>query len=565
MKGDVPMTQPPGGQPPPQEGGFGAPYEPPTGSAQPPPPPPGYGYPPQAPGPYGTQPGPYGPPQPGPYGPPQPGSYGPQPGPYAQPQPGPYGAQPGYGATPPPAAPGGGRSKRRTGLVVGAVLAVLLLAGGGVLFLGGDDGAGGKKPVAGPSDTTSEDGKHEDKDKDKAEPAGPSAAELNAGRKPGEARVLWLKYNDVDLPGLGAAVNGPWTAGDIVARTTYRTVSGYALADGTEKWKLSLPTDVCAAPSLPTDDGKIVIATLVSNTASIPDCSVLQMIDLKTGEQGWKKTVPLNGRLDMRSEVSLAVNGGTVTYARAGGGADGYRISDGEKLFGEAPGECEVGDVASGARLIAGVTCSDAVGKNRIEELDPTTGKPKWAYQLEPGWYLQTVYSFDPPVVVVTNAEEQRIIALRDDGTLRSRIDGPVAAEAVADARTLYLPTGLVYVDSRVTNTIQAYDLDTGKRTWEAESPTGQAMKPLRMEGGKVLAYVLASKEQGGGIVALEPGSGSPQTLLRHPASAADAEDDVLSARVVYVDGRSVLVPPLLASGTDEEERALKTVMVFGQ
>ncbi|HBF83136.1 MAG TPA: hypothetical protein DD420_25420, partial [Streptomyces sp.] len=404
-----------------------------------------------------------------------------------------------------------------------------------------------------------------DKDKDTAEPAGPTAAELNAGRKPGEGRVLWLKYNDVDLPGMGTAVNGPWTAGDIVARTTYRSVSGYALADGTEKWKLPLPTDVCAAPSLPTDDGKIVIATLVSNTASIPDCSVLQMIDLKTGEQGWKKTVPLNGRLDMRSEVSLAVNGGTVTYARAGGGADGYRISDGEKLFGEAPGECEVGDVASGARLIAGVTCSDAVGKNRIEELDPVTGKPKWAHQLEPGWYLQTVYSFDPPVVVVTNAEEQRIIALRDDGTLRSRIDGPVAAEAVADARTLYLPTGLVYVDSRVTNTIEAYDLDTGKRTWEAESPTGQAMKPLRMEGGKVLAHVLASKEQGGGIVALVPGSGSAQTLLRHPASAADAEDDVLSARVVYVDGRSVLVPPLLASGTDEEERALKTVMVFGR
>ncbi|MER6230898.1 hypothetical protein ABT169_17355 [Streptomyces sp. NPDC001616] len=228
------MTQPPAR--PPQEG-FGAPYDPPPGT---PPPAPGYGYPPQQPGPY-AQPGPYS-----------------QAGPYAQ-HPG-YGypAQPGHGypAQPPAvgAAPGGpagtgrgGRPRGRTGAVVGAVLALALLVGGGVWLATGDDG-GGKKPVAGPSGSASPTGDKESGKGDGKNVAGPTAAELNAGRKPGEAKVAWLAENGVDLPQYGEETHGPWFAGDVVAKGMYRKVTGYAVADGAERWSLRLPTDLCASP-----------------------------------------------------------------------------------------------------------------------------------------------------------------------------------------------------------------------------------------------------------------------------------------------------------------------------
>ncbi|WP_307126613.1 PQQ-binding-like beta-propeller repeat protein [Streptomyces sp. B1I3] len=542
------MTQPPDGQP--SQGGFGAPYDPVTGVPQPPPP--GYGYPPR-PGPYDHRPGPYGQ------------------------QPGPYTQQSGYGYPPPPmppqqsaggpAGPGGGRSRGRTWLVVGVVLAVLL-TGGGVWFATSGDDGDTRRPVAGgsgaPSSAGTDGGKAGGTDKGRREKAGPTAGELNAGRKPGEAKVLWLQYNDVDVPGKGAGVHGPWTVGDTVATAMYRTVSGYALADGTRRWTVSLPTDICAAATLPTADGKIVIGLAESNTADAPDCSVLQVIDLRTGKPGWKKTVPSNGLMDMRSEVSVAIGGDTVTYARAGG-IDAYRISDGTRLFGNQPGDCQPNDVAGGPRLIAAVTCGDTAGTGQIQELDQLTGKPKWTYELDPGWHLESVYSADPLVVVVTNVEEQRIIALRDDGTLRSRIDGAAALGAAADDTTLYLSTKLIYADSRVTNKIAAYDLDTGKRTWESNSPPGQAMKPLRMEGGKVLVHVMASRTRGGAIATLSPGGGAPQTLLRHPASAADAEEDMFSAKVLYAGGRCVLTTPSVASDTDANEAKIRTMMVFGE
>ncbi|MCX5412017.1 PQQ-binding-like beta-propeller repeat protein [Streptomyces sp. NBC_00059] len=604
------MTQPPGQQPP--QGGFGAPYDPPQGT---PPQGPGYGYPPQQPGPYTQQPGPYGqqsgqypqqpgpytqPQQPGPYGQQQPGPYAqPQPGPYGQPQPGPYPQQPGYGRPPqPPTVPspaaggpgGGGRFKGRTGVVIGAVLAVLLAAGG-IWLATGDDGGGTKKPVAGPSG----DGKNGKKptgsptSKEEESFAGPTAAELNAGRKPGEAKVAWLQENGVDLPQYGEETHGPWFAGDIIAKGMYRKVTGYAVTDGAERWSLRLPTDICASPTAPTADGKVVVGIEDNVSESEADCSVLQMIDLRTGKAGWKKTVDRTGLQDGLSHVAMSISGDTVTFGR-NTNSDAFRVSDGKELFGKREGVCQPFAFTGGARMIAAVSCQaqpDDPVRQQVQEVDPVTGAPKWTYELKAGWSVAHVYSVSPLVVSIKQPEKWAVLVLDDDGTYRSQMAGGDEEYAVrcgeesvetgsnldgcagvaADASRFYLATLPLPggAEKRLTNKVVAFDLATGKSAWKAPAPEGQIMMPLRMDPGKVVVHVQAEYRTAGAIGTLDPSSGTFATVLKHPTSAAETESSLYVPKVVYRDGRSYLLPQRISADKDEEEMAATAVLVFGK
>ncbi|MCX5343029.1 outer membrane protein assembly factor BamB family protein [Streptomyces atratus] len=605
------MTQPPSQQPP--QGGFGAPQEPPQGSPQPPqgpppsgpsqtPPPaqPGYGYPQtpgqapgQAPG-YGypQQPGPYNQQQPGPYAQ-QPGPYNQQPGPYGQ-QPGPYGqpTQPGYGypqqqypGAPAPGQGGGNSSKRKPALIIGAAAVALLVIGGGIFIAmsGRDDD---KKPVA-------------DKSGDAKPSSSPSVNEgngngdgretdddLNAGRKEGEAKVLWLQKNDVDLPGNGADVYGPWVVGDTVVKGMYRSVSGYSVTDGKQKWTLKLPADLCAAPSQPTTDGKIVIG-VENGTTDKADCADLQMIDLNTGKAGWKKSVKQNGIWDMMSDVSLAISGDTVTVGRTGN-SNAYRVSDGKELFGKQPGNCQPFAFAGGPKLIAASSChTDDVDnpQHQIQELDPVTGKPRWTYRPKRGWEIDRVFSVSPLVVSLKKDKEWSVLSLKENGSLRSglvsdkgdkfapdcgnafavfgkSLDG--CTGVAADANTFYMSTTPDSTGITDTNKVVAFNLNTGKSKWKAAAPAGRVVKPLRMEGGKVLLYVKAGYNKGGGIATLAPTGGTPQMVLRHPVSTAEIENSFYNSKIVYADGRSFIASGRVSASNDEEELETKTMMAFG-
>ncbi|MFF1833789.1 PQQ-binding-like beta-propeller repeat protein [Streptomyces sp. NPDC058231] len=608
------MTQPPSQQPP--QGGFGAPQEPPQGSPQPPaqppqmpaapptPPPaqPGYGYPQapeQAPG-YGypqqpgQQPGPYG--QPGPYVQ-QPGPYGQQPGPYGQ-QPGPYGQQPqpGYGypqqqypGAPGPAGTGGGGPfKGRPAVLIGAAVAALLVIGGGV-FLATSGGGDGKKPVAhGSTDAKPSVSSSVDEGDGNGDGRG-GDDDLNAGRKAGEAKVLWLQTNDVDLPRDGSDVYGPWIVGDTVVKGMYRSISGYSVVDGKQKWTLKLPADMCAAPAQTTTDGKIVIG-VKNGTTDKADCSDLQMIDLNTGKAGWKKAIKQSGLFDMMSDISLAISADTVTVGRTGA-SNAYRVSDGKDLFGKQSGNCQPYAFAGGPKLIAASSCRTGdVDKpqNQIQEIDPVTGKPKWTYRPAVGWEVDRVYSVSPLVVSLTQSQKKKwsLLAIKENGTLRSQLVSdkgdkfsPDCSGAfvifgkslegctgvAADANTFYMSTAAGTSASARTNKVVAFDLNTGKPKWKAAAPAGRTMKPLRMEGGNVLLYLEASYNQGGGIATLAPTGGTPHVLLQHPASTSQIESSFYNPRIAYADGRSFIASGRVSAANDKEELETKTMMAFGK
>ncbi|MFE0271989.1 PQQ-binding-like beta-propeller repeat protein [Streptomyces sp. NPDC058992] len=626
------MTQPPSQQPP--QGGSGSPQDPQQGTPQqpaqppqlPPTPPqappaqpagppqdaqpgygypqaapqPGYGYPQQAagqPGPYGGQPGPYAQ-QPGPYGQ-QPGPYAQQPGPYGQ-QPGPYGQQPGpYGAyptqpqypgAPVPPPPGGGSGnffKGRPAAIIGAAVAALLVIGGGTWFAlsGSEDGPRpDAKQTGGPQPTGSE-------SVDQGDGSGTGRKEvddLNAGRKDGESKVLWLAKNEVDLPRNGAEVYGPWFAGDIVVKGMYKEVAGYSADDGSKKWSLPLPAELCAAPVRGTDDGKLVIA-YKDGTSDKANCTQLQLVDLRTGKAGWKKTITKKGAFDLLSSLTLAISGNTVTAARTGNG-EAFRISDGAPLFGKLPGNCQPQAFAGGPKLIAAETCRTGdydKTQQQLQELDPTTGKARWTYRLPVDWQVDKVYSVSPLVVSMSQPDQKKwsVVALNANGTLRSQIDGGTdryqprcgggfvvfgeilegCVGVAADADTFYMATEPRKGGTARTNAVVAFDLDTGKRKWRADAPAEQMMIPLRMEGSNVLVYLEPKYDSGGAVATLAPTGGKPTVLLQNPASTSSIERTFWSPRLAYHNGRFIIASGRVSASNDKEEKETKTMMAFGK
>lgn len=558
------MSQPPPQGSPGDQGGFGAPYEPRPGA---------YGEP--------VQPQPQ--PHPGPYGrPPQP-PYG-YPQPHPQPPTAPYG-HPQHPPSSPSGGPGGGRSRGRVAGLVAAVLAGVLVIGTGVWFaVSGDGGADDRKPAAKES-TAPEQPSAEPSPK--ATPA-PGAAELNKGRKDGEAKVRWVQKNNVDVPPAGVAVRGPWITGGIVARAMYRTASGYSVEDGSQKWSLRLPADVCASPTLPSADGKIVIG-IKEDTVEGASCEKLQMIDLATGKTGWTATLDRSGPQDGLSDIVMAVNGDVLTVGRTTR-TDAYRISDGKHLWDRLPGFCQPYGFTSGDVPLAAVDCRKAPSEDdtpdeEVRRMDPATGKTVWTYKVKKGWKIDQFYSVDPPVVSLRQdglEPKWAIALLNTDGTFRAQpVPGKEDFEvrcgeqgenlddcigAAADAETLYLATKPAYVDDEFTNAVVAFDLDTGKIKWKVPAPAAQTLQPMRIEDGKVLLYLSppdSKASTGGGIMALGPQGGALRTVLKHPASAAEAEH-MFEPAIRYSDGRSLIATGRVSAESDEEEMNLRTIIAFG-
>ncbi|WP_405854211.1 PQQ-binding-like beta-propeller repeat protein [Streptomyces sp. NBC_00090] len=620
------MTQPPSNQPP---GGFGAPQDPnqglppvppvpPQAPQSPPPVPPaaapgpygqqppqqpGYGYPqqpgqPGQPGPYGQPtPPPYGYPQqqPGPYGqqPQQPGLYGQQqPGPYGQ-QPGPYGgypAQPGYpGAPTPPPAPGGGGLKGRTGVIAAvAAGAVLVAAVTTWAVVGGGDE---KDPIAQPTATATSSSSGAPKPTESVDQGDGSGDgrggddDLNAGRKDGEAKVDWLLKNNVDLPRNGSDVMGPWIVGDTVVKAMYKSIDGYNLSDGSLKWHVDVPFELCAAPPAPAANGTMVFG----HNDSAKDgakCLGLQQVDLKTGKVGWKKSVPKPTGLFAFSDNTLAISGNTVTAAGSST-AYGFSLADGKQLFQGATTGCKPFAFAGGSKLIAAMDCPSGSTTKKLQavgEVNPATGKPKYTFQLEANWEVDKVYSVDPLVVSATQREQKKwtIFALDAKGKLRSQIQGGKDKFApscggsfvifgknlqgctgvAADANTFYMATETSY---GTPNEVVAFDLKTGKAKWRSKAPGEQSMIPLRMESGQVLVYVDPSYDKGGAVATIAPTGGAPKVVLQHPASTSEIENSFYDPGFAYGGGHFVVTSGRVSATNDKEEKQVKTMMAFSK
>ncbi|MFD5145135.1 PQQ-binding-like beta-propeller repeat protein [Streptomyces sp. NPDC058401] len=560
------MTEPP--QPPPQ------PPNPSGYGHLPGPPQPGYGFPPQGENPYAQQ--------------------GPPPGPYGQQPQGPYGQQPpgGYGFPPqpphmPPGAPGmpgmppeppAGPKKKLAVLIAAAVAGVLVLGTGGYFLL--FDGKDKSDKVVGQDTTPPADDKASPSASvDKGDGSGNGGEEeqdLNAGRKQGESKVLWFKSRKIDGPGSGVDSQGQWIVGDTVVKSLWKSVVGYGVKDGKEKWTLALPTEICGVTDM-TADGKTVVL-YKNGEASGADCNMMRMIDLKAGKEGWSKEVPKEGLFDIMTAPDLALTGDSLVVNRMGT-SSAFKVSTGDKLFDNKRDEgCRPTEfVALNGKMLSVATCQDADKTVQVMDADPTTGKNTWIYKLPKGFDVKNVYSLDPIVLDLGNSEgkERSIVVLGPDGKQRTTVSGdgsfPVGCgglfnhsiqscgSSYVDANTLYLPTK---ADIGKPNEIVAFDLGTGKVKWRTPAGEGRTLTPLKAAGGQVVVYREAENDKGGEVLTIPAAGGTPTAVLRNPSgAAAPVESSFLSPNVDYVDGRLFVS----ASHLQAQNKSEKFLMVFGK
>ncbi|MFD8411684.1 PQQ-binding-like beta-propeller repeat protein [Streptomyces sp. NPDC059650] len=516
-------------------------------------------------------------------GPPQ-SSYGtpPQgPNPYAHPQPptAPTG-QPAYsfpqpGATPGPGTPPG---RRRTAAVAAvAVAGVLVLGAGGYALLAG----GGEKDPATPvaqSSPPADAQASATPDKGDGNGNGSQVSEdLNAGRKQGEDRVLWLKAPKVDGPGMGVDAEGQWVVGDTVVKRLWNNLTAYGAGDGKEQWTLAFPAPICSVTPQTTADAKTVVLYRESTTEGAL-CNRMRMVDLKTGKEGWSKEIPSEGFLDIMTSPTLGMTGDTVAVSR-GGSASAFKISTGDKLFGSGSAEgCKPGAYTlHNNKMIAISGCREKDGKGEVSGADPVTGKKTWTYQLPDGYKAVNVYSLDPVVLDIANQEKNQraIVVLGPDGKHSATLSAegkwaneciPAAGgsleicnKTVVDGGTLYMPT---FADVKKANEIVAFDLGTGKAKWRTPAGDSRILTPIRMENGQLIAYRSAEQDKGGEVVAIPAAGGAPTALLRNPSgTAAPIEASFYSPQIDYVGGRLYIsVTHLRAQNKDE-----KLLMVFGK
>ncbi|MFJ6797802.1 PQQ-binding-like beta-propeller repeat protein [Streptomyces sp. NPDC091268] len=531
-------------------------------------------------------------------GPPQPGyGYPPQSGqnPYAQqpPQQPPYGQQPpaGYGFPPPPphmppGAPTGGPgmpppAKKRTTVLIAAAVAGVLVLGTGAYFAflsDGDDGT--DQPVAQAS-TPADDKPSASASVDSGDGSGnggTTQADLNAGRKQGEDKVLWLKTSKIDGPGSGVDAKGQWVVGDTVVKSLWKNLTGYAVADGKEKWTLAFPAVVCAVTGQTTADGKTVVLYKDGESDSA-DCNQMRMVDLKTGKEGWSHEVPKEGLFDIFTSPNLSLTGDTVIVNRLGQ-SSAFKVSTGDKLFSsKQPEGCQPNDYAAGnGKLIAVATCQDGDHTTEIQDADPTTGKKTWGYRLPKGYKVTRAYSVDPVVLDIGNDEtkERSIIVLGPDGKPRATVSGQGSfatacglgfsrslqscGTSSVDSGTLFLAT--TAQPGKGNNELVAFDLGTGKEKWRTPAGEGRTFVPIKAAGGQVFVYREAESDKGGEVLTIPAGGGTPTAVLRHPSGpAAPIESSFSGPRIDYADGRFFLsASSLRAQGKDE-----KFLMVFGK
>ncbi|MBW5485038.1 outer membrane protein assembly factor BamB family protein [Streptomyces bambusae] len=449
--------------------------------------------------------------------------------------------------------------------VIAAALAAVLLVGGAAAYLtlGRDKptepvAQGGNAPP-GPSGSPSV-----DQGDGRGAGGGPDF-DPNAGIRPGEARV-WVRDNQTQVPS-GTLQYGPWRVGDVVVKAMYKEVTGYAVADGREKWKVSLQTPLCGAPQAPAATGRLVIGVRQSDSATAR-CTDLQQVDLTTGTLGWKITVPQENPYDTGLGFDMAIAGDTVALARSAV-MSGFSVADGRKLFGTANtnGCYPTAFAGGGQRLVVVRHCTDpkdpgGPGQDMVQEVDPATASPRWSHQYDKSWRLGRVLTMDPLVVALSdkNRKVWGITAFAADGKVRSEgelgfgvsgrcngfgnagdIQGCYAA--AADADTLYLGAGRPgkSLGTDDTNQVVAVDLNTGKERWRtAEQPKGRTMWPLAVENGRVVVYVAAGSGAAASVVSLAPADGASQPVLQSPAAAAGPQSALypFSLRAGWAGGR---------------------------
>ena len=382
----------------------------------------------------------------------------------------------------------------------------------------------------------------------------PDSPGVDAGA---EGRELFkIKAPELPEGESGLWLRGAWVTDAVYARTTTFGVMGVDPANGKRKWRLRLDGLVCNVSERISSSGKTALL-MTANESAQATCNKLVVFDLESGKKEWQTTLRAEDvAVDSKAVVTISRDIVATRWGR--GGAAAHRISDGSQLWKTGRDrECVPEAFTGGEELMAVVTCDDARAsvESRVQRLDPETGRPTWEFKVPGVWTPTKLVSADP--VIIQRPRELTVVG--EDRKTKStiplkkhnpgcRADSETCLKAVADGNDLFLPSvGRRSDDGSSTNSVTAFDLDTGEPRWSSGAGKGRHIEPLRMEGEKLIAYKGPTRDAGGEIVAIDPAdNGKHQELrLRNP----DGEEAVElgftrtthEERPLYANGRLYL------------------------
>lgn len=256
--------------------------------------------------------------------------------------------------------------------------------------------------------------------------------------------------------------------------------------------------------------------------------------DLNSGKELWHKAFKVKDEFKTGGELSVARAGEIVivttdTEQKALKVADGTTAWDVKKVV---PSGCESGTYTGGTNLIRTTSCLEGgdefTGEWSTEAalVDPATGKPEWSKRFgenEAEMALSTsplVLSGEKGVFALDEKSGERrakIPGMTEKYYINTEEDGSPMRQAAGFGNILLMGVGERDSADRESNTLVAYDLDTGKELWKA--PTGNTIHyiPLRDTGSeRLLAYVNEGAEKPK-LVEFNPKDGAMTTVAEYP------------------------------------------------
>ncbi|WP_189129767.1 outer membrane protein assembly factor BamB family protein [Wenjunlia tyrosinilytica] len=558
--------QPPQQQPPADNQHY-APTQAWQGPGTPPPPPPpgqpqpGYGYPQpqtppvppqqQPPAGFGQPQGGYGypqqPPQPNPYGQQPQGNYGypqqPQPGAYGYPQQTPYPQQPNY---PMPPRPGGGRNKNGViAAVIGGVVALALIIVGAVYLTNGDDNGGDS--ADGGSSSSGGNGGNDGKDKGPSDGLSLASRQLQIGP---ERTALWKVAADPNASTADTSeLVGTWFSGNNVVVGDEKDITAYDLKTGNKAWTAEAPESdakPCYMSRTVTQDGLAAVLYRKATANSIAPCTLLTVLDLKTGRPKWYETLSVGNSSFAGNKGSVAIDGkGNRVFAIMADTVYSYSLDTHRKNW-SAGGKsgCTVNGMASPDAIVVSQSCFDT-GRTIIHslDLDNGSGKTLWSHKTEGDATTKVNVLSTSPAVAMVNpgsaAARGYVVKMSSNGDPGPKIQLTQSFGNLSDGSSLTntMPryrfngdTMIATVGSGLAGkatTVAAFDLSSGSLKWNQKLGTSQkGIQALDVaSNGDVTAILEGGYSDQGQFLKLSGSSGTATKGGKFPSTAITSLD----------------------------------------
>ncbi|MEU6679646.1 PQQ-binding-like beta-propeller repeat protein [Streptomyces sp. NPDC046925] len=491
-------------------------------------------------------------------------------------------------------------NKRRRTRMLAGVLAAVLCVGGGVFWaVADDDSEPAKKPTAAPQ---APDDIRDTVEKTPRTPEGRLAVEDN--EKEFSKR---FKQETVGAP-------GAWATDKHFVRGVGNKLKGFKFGTFEEDWSTELSGPICDTTRHVTADGRT--AVLLQEREDKPDedekkndkkkddkkkdkgkkskkdkgkkdkdkkdkdseaddakdeysCTQLAFVDLNTGKKLWQVTLP-DAKKAFAPNTNVTMTRGTVAVAWSYGSV-AYDMKRGRQLWSSpGAGKCEDLGFAGGRALLALVRCGDEADPQfKVQKLKPGTGKAEWTYKVARG--VQRVYlvSSEPAVLAVSAGDiaVTDLITLNGRGKYQTTIDMPEdrfvdncyrplfgsveSCESIVVGRDqLFLATAGKGLEDG--DWIVSYDLRTGKTVKKFDSKPDRPMYPLRVSGGKLLAFRPSNDGIApAAVVSLDPRTAKETPYLLFAMPDRIGMEDPEDTEIIIEDGRVFFAPRELSAQKD--------------